>query len=498
MQTTIAGPTRTQQFSVVLAIEFWERFGYYGMQGLLLLFLVQKLGFNDGAANLLWGAFAALTYAAPAIGGWLGDQVLGSRRAMVAGATCLGLGYALLGIPTAQHWLLYLGMGTISIGNGMFKPNVANLVRRIYEGDDSRIDAAFTLYYMSINVGSAISLLLSPVIAAHFGWHAGFGTSAIGLAAGLLVFFFLRTRLSAIGSAPDFRPLPGRTALFTLLGVIAAILVVMIVLQHPEVARFTIWVAGLCTAGILAWLFGRLAPHERPGLLIACLLIVEVIAYFIFYQQQATSLTLFALRNVDPALSIGGVTLVHISAAQFQSLNPIWIMIFSPVLAWLYSTLGKRGRDPQISTKFLLGFALVTTAFLVWWLATGSAAPARVSPWVMVLAYSFISAGELMISALSLAMISRYTPQRLSAFMMGALFVAYGAALYIGSAVANLAALPPALRTAPPEETLPIYHHLFLGLMEFGIVVTLLAALLIPVMRRLERAHAHGMQTIAS
>ncbi|MCQ8278581.1 oligopeptide:H+ symporter [Acetobacteraceae bacterium KSS8] len=497
MQTALATPNRTRQFSVVLAIEFWERFGYYGMQGLLLLFLVQKLGFADGAANLLWGAFAALTYAAPAIGGWLGDQVLGSRRAMVAGATCLGLGYVLLALPATQHWLIYLGMGTISIGNGMFKPNVANLVRRIYEGDDSRLDAAFTLYYMSVNIGSAVSLLLSPVIAAHFGWHAGFGASAIGLAAGLVVFSLLRARLSAIGSAPDFRPLPSRTAVLTILGVVAAILIVMFVLQHPELARFTIWAAGLCTAGVLAWLFGRLAPHERPGLLIACLLIVEVMAYFIFYQQQATSLTLFALRNVEPELSIGGVVLAHLSAGQFQSLNPIWIMIFSPALAWLYGTLGKRGRDPQVSTKFLVGFALVTTAFLVWWLATGSGAPARVSPWVMVLAYGFISAGELLISALSLAMISRYTPQRLSAFMMGALFVAYGVALYIGSAVANLAALPPALRTAPPEQTLPIYHHLFLGLMEFGLVVTLLAALLIPVMRRLERAHARGVQAVA-
>jgi POT family proton-dependent oligopeptide transporter len=155
----------------------------------------------------------------------------------------------------------------------------------------------------------------------------------------------------------------------------------------------------------------------------------------------------------------------------------------------LYNALGRRGRDLPVSGKFLLGFGFVTGAFVVWWLATGDGAPAHVTPWIMVAGYGLISLGELLISGLSLAMIARYTPKRLSAFMMGAMFVAVGVALYVGSAVANLASLPPGLATAPAAQSLPLYHGLFLNLLEFGLVVTALAAALMPVMRRLDRAH---------
>ncbi len=489
MQITSPGPTRTQRFSVVLMIELWERFGYYGMQALLLLFLVQKLGFADSQANLLWGAFAALTYAAPAIGGWIGDQVLGSRRTMVAGAVCLAVGYSVLALPFEAHIVLYLGMGTISIGNGLFKPNAANLVRRIYEGDDSRLDAAFTLYYMAVNIGSTVSILLSPWIKDRFGWHAGFGLSGAGLVFGLIAYALLRRRLDGIGSAPDARTLAPRIAAMVLAGVLAAILLVMLVLQYPLVARACVWLAGLAILSIWAVIYRRASRIERPGLLIAYLLTLEVMLYFIFYQQQATSLTLFALRNVDPTFAIGDTALVSFSAGQFQALNPIWIMILSPVLAVLYNALGRRGRDLPVSGKFLLGFGFVTGAFLVWWLATGDGAPAHVTPWIMVAGYGLISLGELLISGLSLAMIARYTPKRLSAFMMGAMFVAVGVALYVGSAVANLASLPPGLATAPAAQSLPLYHGLFLNLLEFGLVVTALAAALMPVMRRLDRAH---------
>ncbi len=482
-------PSRTQRFSVVLLIELWERFGYYGMQALLLLFLVQRLGFADRDANLLWGAFAALTYAAPAIGGWLGDQVLGSRRAMIAGACCLVLGYTLLALPLDGAALLGLGMGTISVGNGLFKPNAANLVRRIYEGDDSRLDAAFTIYYMAVNIGSTVSLLASPWLKDRYGWHAAFAMSAVGLVIGLITYALLRRRLDGIGSAPDARPLPATTGWLILGGMIAAILVVMLVLQHAMVARACVWLAGLAILLIWARIHQRAAPAERPGLMITYLLTLEVMLFFIFYQQQSTSLTLFALRNVDPAFRLGGTTLFSFSPAQFQALNPIWIMILSPPLAWIYNALGRRGRDLPIAGKFLLGFVCVTGAFLVWWLATGRGAGPHVSAWIMVAGYSLISVGELLVSGLGLAMVARYTPRRLSAFMMGALFVAIGVAFYIGSVVANLASLPPGLATGGAAQSLPIYHGLFLNLLELGIAVTAVCAALLPVMRQLDLAH---------
>ena len=176
--------TRTQSFTVVLLIELWERFGYYGMQAILLLFMVQQLGFSDARSNLLWGAFGALTYAAPAIGGWIGDKVLGSRRTMLLGAITLAVGYLLMSLPVAGTGLLYAAMGTITVGNGLFKSNAANMVRRIYEGDDSRLDGAFTIYYMAVNVGSTVSILLCPWLKDRFGWHVAFGMCCAGLVVG--------------------------------------------------------------------------------------------------------------------------------------------------------------------------------------------------------------------------------------------------------------------------------------------------------------------------
>lgn len=160
--------SQMRSFSTVFLIEMWERFGYYGMAALLVLFMVDKLGFADGHANLTWGAFTALVYAAPSIGGWIGDKVLGARRTMIFGAAVLAVGYLMLAMPDDSLDHMYASLGVIVVGNGLFKANAANLVRRIYEGDEARIDSAFTMYYMAVNVGSTVSMLATPWIKDHW------------------------------------------------------------------------------------------------------------------------------------------------------------------------------------------------------------------------------------------------------------------------------------------------------------------------------------------
>ncbi len=490
-------PSRTQSFSVVLLIELWERFGYYGMQAVLLLFMVQRLGFYDARANLLWGAFAALTYAAPAIGGWIGDAVLGSRRTMLIGACTLACGYLLLSLPARGQLSLYLAMGVISVGNGLFKSNAANLVRRIYEGDDARLDAAFTIYYMAVNVGSTVSLLLCPWLADRYGWHAAFAVCCAGLLLGLSNYALMHRWLGGIGSAPDAAPLrPGRLVA-VLACALGAIALVCLVLQHPMIARGCVWLAGLVVAAIWAWTLFVSDARERPGLLLMYLLTLEVMLFFIFYQQMATSLTLFALRNVDLDFGLAGLHLFRWSPGQFQALNAIWIMLLSPPLAWLYNRLGAGGHDLPVAGKFLLGFAAVAGGFLVWWLACRGATSPLVSSWVMVWGYGLLSLGELLISGLGLAVVARYVPARMSGFMMGALFVGIGVAMYIGSAVANLAALPGLGGAVGPAQSLPIYTGLFLRLFVVACGGTLLFALLLPLTARLDRAHRRSTMTVA-
>src|SRR5579871_5314021 len=171
--------SQNRAFSTVFLIEMWERFGFYGMQVLMVTYLIKKLGFEDTHANLVWGAAAALIYATPAIGGWIGDKLLGTRRTMLFGAVVLAVGYALLWVPSDHPLMTYFALGVIVVGNGLFKPNAGNLVRKIYEGDETGIDSAFTIYYMAVNVGSMLSMTATPWIRDHVaaaygdsaGWH---------------------------------------------------------------------------------------------------------------------------------------------------------------------------------------------------------------------------------------------------------------------------------------------------------------------------------------
>src|SRR5471030_721015 len=211
--------SQNRSFTTVFLIEMWERFGFYGMQVLMVTFLMKKLGFADTKANLVWGAAAALIYATPAIGGWVGDKLLGTRRTMLIGATVLAVGYGILWIPPEalgltdggsgllsifnQANLTYFALGVIVVGNGFFKPNAGNPVRKIYEGHETRIDSAFTIYYMAVNIGSMISMTMTPWIrnevAARYGdsmgWHTAFGVCSIGLILGLINYVFMRRAL---------------------------------------------------------------------------------------------------------------------------------------------------------------------------------------------------------------------------------------------------------------------------------------------------------------
>ncbi|MGI4747237.1 MAG: peptide MFS transporter [Janthinobacterium lividum] len=482
-------PTHAQRFSVVLLIELWERFGFYGMQALLLLFMVERLGLGDAQANLLWGAFTALLYCAPVIGGWLGDNALGSRRCMILGAVVLAIGYLLMSLPSDTTTLLYVAMGAIVIGTGLFKPNAANLVRNIFAGDDSRLDAAFTLYYMSVNIGSTVSILLTPWIKDRFGWHPAFAVCCAGLVAAIAGYSLLQRRLDGIGSSPDQAPLhPGRE-LMVLGGVVLASLAMAIVLQHPVVARTCVWLAAAGVVVFAAALFARASRAERPGLAAMYILTLQAMMFFIFYQQQATSLTLFALRNVDTQFRIGGTTLFSLSAGQFQALNPIWIMVLSPVLAFGYSRLGRSGRDLPVAVKFLIGYVAIGAACLIWFMTSGDAAHPIVSPWSMVAGYGLVSLGELLTNGLGFAMVARYVPKRTGALMMGAYLVAAGVALYLGGMIANWAAIPHGLGTLDPAVSLPIYHALFFRLFLLAAAIVVVCAALLPVLRRLDQAH---------
>jgi POT family proton-dependent oligopeptide transporter len=507
-------PSQTKSFSTIFLIEMWERFGYYGMQALIVYYMVQRLNFPDERATLVWGAAAALIYVATAICGWIGDRILGTRRTMLIGAAVLSLGYTLMVIPGQSVWFLFCALGVIVVGNGLFKANAGNLVRKIYEGNDSRIDSAFTIYYMAVNLGAMISQLLTPWLKDYFnanyggglGWHIAFAVCAVGLVLGLINYAVMRASMAHIGSAPDELPTPWAKVLAVLAVGVVVVFVSAYILQHEAVARAFVYVAGVVVLGIFAYLISIGKPSDRAGLIAALVLVVQTMFYFIFYQQMSTSLNLFALRNVDPAFNLFGMHLWNWSPAQFQAFNPIWIFILSPILAWAYTAAGNRGRDLSIAAKFALGFAIVALGFFIYGASRHFAgSDGRVSSWLMVWGYGAISLGELLVSGLGLAMIARYVPASMGGFMMGAYFVASGVSQYLGGVVASYASISGDL-TNDPIASLPIYTSLFNKLGIAALVCTVIAVAVLPLMKRLSETHSShatpesgaGMPTIAS
>jgi POT family proton-dependent oligopeptide transporter len=495
--------SQTRAFTTVFMIEMWERFGYYGMQALIIYYMVQRLGFADDRANLTWSAAAALIYVAPAIGGWIGDKILGTRRTMLLGAGILALGYALMTVPTENTWALFGSLGVIVVGNGLFKANAGNLVRKIYEGDDSRIDSAFTIYYMAVNIGSTASMLLTPWIKDYvnetwgheLGWHAAFGVCCVGLIVGLVIYFFLRASMRHVGSVPDDQPVnKGHLIAVLILGLLA-VGGSAVVLQYEWLARVFVIVAGVVVLGIFIYLIRASSKGERAGLIAALVLTIQTMFFFIFYQQMSTSLNLFALRNVDWSFDIFGFHLWTWKPAQFQSFNPIWIMLLSPILAWTYTHAGKRGKDISIAAKFALGFATVAVGFFIYSAAAHfTVAPGKTTSWIMVWGYGSSSLGELLVSGLGLAMIARYVPARMGGFMMGAYFVASGISQYLGGIVANYASVPQDI--TDPIKTMPIYTTLFFWLGVAGVICTLIALAVLPLMKKLSTEHhAHNNAT---
>ena len=490
--------SQTRSFSTILLIEMWERFGFYGMQVLMVTYMIKKLGFVDTRANLTWGAAAALIYATPAVGGWIGDRLLGTRRTMRAGALVLVFGYALLWWPVNSEYFLYFSLGVVIVGNGLFKPNAGNMVRRIYEGEDSKIDSAFTIYYMSVNIGSMISMTLTPwvrdVIGARYGdsigWHTAFGVCAIGLILGLLNYAVMRRTVAHVGSPPDAAPPDPRRAGAVAAGALAIVALSVFILHSRPVARFCVYAASVIVLGIFVHLIRRSRRDERDGLIAALLLVLQTVSFFIFYQQQSTSLNLFAQHNVDLDFRVLGLHLFNWIPEQYQNLNSIWIVVLSPVLVFIYNALGRSGRDPQIGAKFAWGFAACAIGFFIYGIGARWAVDGQVSSWIMVWGYGLYSLGELLVGGLGLAFIARYVPARMGGFMMGAYFVSIGISQYLGSIVANIAHIPENLTN--PVESLRIYTGLFNELGLAGIGCTIIAIAMLPLLRRLSDSHASG------
>ncbi|WP_273429631.1 peptide MFS transporter [Chitinibacter tainanensis] len=403
---------------LLFATEMWERFSYYGNRALLTLFMLSALSFDKHFTAALYGQYTGLVFLTPLIGGYIADRFWGNRRSIMVGGILMAAGqFSLFAAGSVYQQLnlaiplFYLGLGLIILGNGLFKPNISTMVGQLYSAQDQRKDAAYTIFYMGINLGSFMAPLICGTLGdtgnpADFRW--GFFAAGTGMLLSLLIFGLLQNRYlrdpegHAIGMAPAQRS-QTQTA------------------NHQEPLTR--------------------ADYDR-------MLVIGVISFFVIFfwaafEQAGVSLTFFANESLDR--EIMGWT---VPTSWFQSLNPVFVLLFAPLLAQLWVKLAKHDREPASPTKMAYGLLLLAAGFLVIAQAVDQVGPGvKISLFWLVAMYWLHSMGELCLSPIGLSLVNKLAPAKFASLLMGVWFLSTAAANWFAGVLAGF--YPEAGKAAP-------------------------------------------------
>ena len=436
--------------STLFFTEMWERFSYYGLRPLLVLYMAAAIndggfGFERTQASAIVGIYAAFVYLASLPGGWVADRLLGLRRAILIGAvliSCLSA-FAHGKVP------FFMGLILIVLGTGLLKPNISAIVGDLYPEGGARRDAGFSIYYMGINIGAFFGQIATGYLGEKIGWHFGFGAAGAGMLAGLAVFaFFQRKTLGDIGAQPARHPDPAvqrqqeRTVKMWLL-VGLAILAVVIGLTATGTITIDAQAVGQSMAFVLVGIavvffaylfaFGGLTTDEKKRCAVIFVLFVFAAAFWAAFEQAPTSLNLFA-KDFTNRTFLG----FEVPALWFQSINSAFIILLAPAFAALWVGMARRGIDPSSPTKFMVGLLLAAVGFLVMVppanaiVAAGGAI--KVSAWWLTISYLFQTFGELSLSPVGLSSMTKLSPRKYVGQMMGIWFLASS----VGNLIAGL------------------------------------------------------------
>lgn len=456
-----ATPRHPVGLSTLFFTELWERFSYYGMRGLLILYMTAPLSagglaFDTARAGAIYGLYSGLVYLACLPGGWVADRFLGSQRATWIGGLIILSGHVCLAVPAFHAF--YFGLGLVIVGTGFLKPNISMMVGQLYAPDDPRRDSGFSIYYMGINLGAFLAplicgwLALSPpfqALLASYGfaptsaWHFGFGAAAVGMSLGLVCFMRGARHFSAQSARPatpptpvEYRRLSYSLALALLVGAALAALLSRDILTVSALSNLFGVGLLLATVVFFAWIFldRGWTTDERRRLQQILVLFLAAVVFWSLFEQGGSTLNLFAERNTDRTLAWLGY---EFPTTWFQSLNPLLIIALAPVFAWLWIALGSR--NPSSTMKFMLGLVLVAAGFAVLIVAAKFAeAGIKVSPWWLVATYGLSTLGELCLSPVGLSAMSRLAPARIAGLTMGVWFLATSVGNYLGGRVASV------------------------------------------------------------
>ena len=424
---------------VCFATEMWERFSYYGMRALLILYLTKHWEFTDATSYLIYGAYTSLVYIMPVFGGMLADQILGSKKAVTYGAILLVFGHLGMTVESNEQ-IFYLSLALIVSGVGFLKPNISTMVGALYEDGDPRRDSGFTIFYMGINIGAFTATLLCGYLGEQVGWAYGFGAAGIGMLFGLIIFLWGQKYLEGLAEPPSNKYLQKMNGIsyesLTYISGIFMVLVTWFLVQNSQLVGQLLGGFGAIFIG--AWLLYalfRCAPDERDRLIVVGILILFSLIFWALFEQAGSSLNILTDRGVNRVI-FGW----EVPASMFQSLNAGFIFTIAPLFAMLWIALAKRNMEPSTPIKFSIGIIFVGLGFLALVYGMRSSEGLQTGVFWIILIYLLHTLGELCLSPVGLSSVTKLSPQRIVGFMMGMWFFASAAGNYVAGLIARATA----------------------------------------------------------
>ncbi len=455
--------------STLFLTEMWERFSYYGMRALLVLYLVNALGYPRAEALALYGVYTGLVYLTPIIGGWLADRYLGYRKAVLVGAMVMAMGHFAMAVPS----LLLPALGLLIIGNGFFKPNISTMVGALYREHDPRRDGGFTIFYMGINLGALLAPLVAGTLGEKIGWHWGFACAGVGMLLALAQFAINQHKLGNAGLREGQSRLVARDWMHALLIAVAALPAVYIAIGAWHAAA-PLWamMSGQVVVAILVLVFlafllrqkSTCSRDEWHRVLAIVILGFFVIFFWMGFEQAGGTMNLFADKLTDRVI-LGK----EMPSSYFQSINPLAIVMLGPLFSMLWQRWDSSRHALPVAAKMALGIAIVGIGFIVLAIAQGRAdSIGKVSPLWLASVYVLFTIGELCVSPIGLSLVTKVAPPRLASVMMGIWFTANAIANYLAGNLEQLLA----------GSSIPLYWFLAGTSLGAGLLLLMLTPLL--------------------
>jgi len=442
--------------STLFMTEMWERFSYYGIRPLLILFMTTSLmnggfGFDRPQASAIVGIYAASVYLASLPGGWIADRLLGLRRAILIGAVLITSGHLSIGVSSFAGGKLFffLGLVLIVFGTGLLKPNISAIVGDLYPESGARRDAGFSIFYMGINLGAFLGQIVTGFLGEKYGYHWGFGAAGVGMLFGLIWFATrARSTLGNLGVEITRDPDPevqkrreNKTKIILFSGLAVLVLIIAlaatgVITINPQslASNMTYFLVGIAVAYFAyLFIFGKLSSAEKKRVVVIAVLFVAAAIFWAAFEQAPTSLNLFAKDFTER--TIGSF---EVPATWFQSINSLFIIIFAPIFAAMWTKLAAKNIDISSPAKFALGLFFAGLGFLVMifpantLVTTGGLV--KVSAMWLIVSYLFQTFGELLVSPVGLSSMTKLSPRRFVGQMMGIWFLAAS----VGNLIAGL------------------------------------------------------------